>query len=322
MFPINQFKIELVSQSDEDGVFNIGPLPTGYAHTLGTVLRRILLSSIPGAAVTAVNVEGVPHEYTSITGLKDDVLSVVLATKEISVKSHSDEPVELKLSKKGKKGEVTVVTAADFEKNPMVEIVNPDLEITTLADEKASLNMTIIVEKGIGYRLPDQNKRNEVGLIPIDATFSPVKLVSVAAKNTRVGQQTDLDMLEITIKTDKTVLPQIAVHQAAEILNTMSAHMVDQTSGLLSAKIADQAKKSDLPIAEVVVEKVTKVEPILVSDLNLSTRLTNALVNGGYEDLNTLEGLTEEEVRTIKGMGEKSFTELLDVLDEKGIKLI
>lgn len=322
MFPINQFKIELVSQSDSDGVFNIGPLPKGYAHTLGTVLRRILLSSIPGSAVTAVSVGGVQHEYTTIAGLKDDVLSVVLASKEIAVRSHADEAVELKLSKKGKKGEVTVVTAADFESNPMVEILNPELEITTLADEKAKLEMTIVVEKGIGYQLPDQAKRNEVGLIPIDATFSPVKLVSVASKNTRVGQQTDLDMLELTIKTDKTVLPQVAVHQSAEILNTMATHLEEKTTDLLTAKTAEQAKKSDLPIAEIVEVKETTVEPVLVADLNLSTRLTNALVNGGYDDLNTLEGLTEEEVRTIKGMGEKSFTELLDVLEEKGIKLI
>lgn len=322
MFPINQFKIQTVSQKDTQGIFEIGPLPKGYAHTLGTVLRRILLSSIPGAGITAVRIEGVQHEYTTLAGLKDEVLAIVLAMKEIAVVSHSDDPVELKLKKKGKKGDVTVVTAADFEPNPMVEIINKDYQITTLADEKAELDITVVVEKGIGYTLPDQNKREEVGLIPVDAIFSPVRLVSVKTKNARVGQQTDLDSLELDVITDGTVLPEVAVHQSAEILNTMSEHLVASTHTLLNSKTAEMAKKSDLPIAEIVEEEEVGVTPILVSDLSLSTRLTNALVNGGYEDLNQLEGLTEEEIRNIKGMGEKSFTELLDILKDKEINLI
>ncbi len=322
MFPINQFKIETISQSNNQGLFEIGPLPKGYANTIGTVLRRILLSSIPGAGITAVRMGGVQHEYTTLAGLKDEVLAIVLAMKEISVISHSNDPVELTLKKKGKKGEVTIVTAADFESNPMVEIVNPDYQITTLADESAELDLTVIVEKGIGYTLPGQNKREEVGLIPVDAIFSPVRLVSVKSQNARVGQQTDLDSLVLDIITDGTVLPQVAIHQAAEILNTMSEHLVQNTNTLLNSKTAGLANKSDLPIAEKVEEVDEGVTPILVSDLSLSTRLTNALVNSGYEDLNQLNGLTEEEVRNIKGMGEKSFTELLDILKEKGITLI
>ncbi|MCA9387397.1 DNA-directed RNA polymerase subunit alpha, partial [Candidatus Dojkabacteria bacterium] len=202
MFPINEFKITVVSESDTEGVFSVGPLPKGYANTVGTVFRRILLSSIPGAAITSVKLNGVQHEYTTIAGLKDDVLSVVLAMKGIALVSRSDDPVTLKLNKKGEKGKAVEVTAADLEKNPLVDVINPDYVITTLADEKAKLDVEVTVEKGIGYSLPQEEKREEVGMIPVDAIFSPIKLVAVDAKNARVGQQTDLDALEVRIVTN------------------------------------------------------------------------------------------------------------------------
>jgi DNA-directed RNA polymerase subunit alpha len=322
MFPINQFKISKKSEGKNQAVFALAPLPKGYANTLGTVLRRILLSSIPGAAVTAVKFENVQHEYTTLAGLKDDLLTIVLSLKDLAVVSHSDEPVELELTVKGKKGEATTVTAANIGANPMVEILNPELVITTLADEKTEIKARIVVEKGIGYRMADDSKRNEVGTIPVDSIFSPVKLVSIQSLNTRVGQQTDLDELEIHIVTDGSVKPEAALHQSAEILQTMSAHMVDNTLSLLDAKLADRMNKADLPIAKERVEVKKKVAPILVADLNLSTRLTNALLNSDYEDLRQLDGLTEEEVRNIKGMGEKSYNELLEILQDNDLTLI
>lgn len=322
MFPINEFKVQTVSNDGQEGLFKIEPLPKGYAHTIGTVFRRILLSSIPGAAVTGIKIEGVQHEYTTITGLHEDVLSVVLALKGIAVVSHTNDPVVLKLEVSGEKGKARTVTAADIEKNPLIEISNPEYVITTLADEKSKLVAELTIERGVGYALPDESVRDQVGSIPVDAVFSPVRLVAIDSKNARVGQQTDLDSLEIKIVTNGTIAPTAAFYQAAEILNTMSAHMIEVSKGLLDARAMEIVENTSLPVSQGAESDSSDSAPLLVNDLKLSTRLTNALVNSGYTDLRSLEGLTEDEVRNIKGMGDKSFVELMDVVKENNIKLI
>lgn len=323
MFPINQFGIKKVSETDTQGTFVVGPMSKGYGSTLGTVFRRILLSSIPGSAVTSVKVGGVDHEYTTIAGLQDDVLKVVLALKNLSLVSHSEAPVVLKLNAKGKKGEATEVTAAEFEKNSEVEIINPELVITTLADEKAELNIEITVERGIGYQLPNEDVRQEIGTIPMDASFNPVKAVSMNVASARVGQQTDLDQLELVVTTNGTVSPSAAVYEAAQILLEVSQHLVTTAGENLSKKAEAEVQEAILPLVDQSEqEDTTAGAKVLIKNLNLSTRLANALVNSGYEDLSVMNGLTEEELRNIKGMGEKSFQELLDILKENGIKLI
>lgn len=312
MLATNEFKILVLNESNNSATFRIDPLPKGYANTLGTMLRRILLSSIPGAGIAAVKIDGVQHEYTTIAGLQDDVLSIVLNLKQVAVKLQGDTPVTLNISKKGKKGEATVVTAADIEKNALVEIINPDQVITTLADDKAEFNAEITVAPGIGYAMPDETLREEVGVIPVDPVFTPVTLVAVDSKNTRVGHQTDLDALEIKINTNGTISPAEALARAAEIMHTMSSHFVSSTIGGGEIKTAVKA-----PAASSQSEKVITFE-----DAELSTRLVNALQNAGYSNLNELEGLAEEELRNLKGMGEKSFDELLEVLKNNKINLI
>lgn len=323
MFPINKFVIKKVSETATEGVFAVGPLPTGYGNTVGSVFRRILLSTIPGAAVTAVRVHGVQHEYTTVAGLQDDVLAIVLALKGLAVVSHSEEPVVLKLQAKGKKAGPVEVTAADIESNSLVEIINPEHPITTLADEKSELDLEITVSKGIGYALADDDVRQEVGAIPVDAIFTPVRSVNINVSNARVGQQTDLDQLDLIVTTNGAISPSAALYEAAEVLVKVSEHLADTAKESLSAKAEKEVAEASLPIAdqEQVEAKSTKAE-LLVSDLSLSTRLLNALSNGGFEDLTALQGLTEEEVRNIKGMGDKSFQELLGVLHEHGIQLI
>lgn len=323
MFPINQFVIKKVSETATDGVYHIGPLPTGFGNTLGTVFRRILLSAIPGAAITSVRIDGVEHEYTTVAGLQDEVLKVVLAMKNVAVVCHTDQPVNLKLSVKGKKGAVTPVTASDFEKDPMVEIVNPDYVITNLADENATLDLEVTIEKGIGYALPNEAVRQEVGAIPVDAIFNPVKSVSVDISHTRVGQQTDLDQVELHVITNGAVSPGAAMCEAAQILEEVAKHLVVSAQDGLSKKAMQEVEEANLPVASADTAATSDATgSLLVSELKLSTRLANALINAGFEDLKVMEGLTEEELRNIKGMGDKTFQELLDILKENNIKLI
>ncbi len=322
MFPINQFSIKTVSENETDGVFNIGPLPKGYAATVGNTYRRLLLSSIPGSAVTSIKIQGVEHEYTTMAGLQDDVLTLVLALKGIAVVSHSDEPVKLKLSVKGDKSGPRVVTAADIEKNAMVEIVNPEFHLTTLSDDKSHIEAEITIEKGLGYALPNEELRKEIGTIPVDAIFTPVRLVSIEFGNTRVGQQTDLDQLVLKVSTNGAITPSAALYQAAEILVKVSEHLLQSANELLSEKSMQQVQNATLPLRSEAEAKNENKQPLRVEDLNLSTRLTNALLNSNYEDLRQLEGLTEEEVSSIKGMGEKSFQELLAILKQNEVKLI
>lgn len=324
MFPIDQFVIKKISETDTEGVFNLGPLPQGYGHTLGAVYRRILLSSIPGAAVTSVKIKGVQHEYTTLAGVQDDILTLVLRTKGLALISRSDEPVKLKLQAKGSKSGPREVKAADIEKDAMVDIINPDYVITVLADDKSDLDMEITVERGIGYALPNEAVRTEIGNIPVDANFNPVKLVSASVTNTRVGDKTDLDLLELKVVTNGVITPSAALYQAAEIQVKVSEHLFGTAQQLVSAKAMKQIEDSPLPVsgAGVLAAGSEDEEMIKISDLDLSTRLNNALVNGGYESLNQLNNLTEEEVRNIKGMGDKSFVELVEIMNKHGFKLI
>ncbi len=199
-----------------EAILTIEPLHHGYGTTVGNALRRVLLSSLPGGAVTAMKIKGVQHEFSAVSGVKEDVLDVMLNLKKLRMRVHADEPVVLKLSKSGS-GEVT---AADITANADVEILNPELVIATMTDAKAQLDMEITVSKGRGY-LPTEEREEaptEIGVIAIDAMFSPVRSVGLKVENTRVGEITNYDKLLMTIQTDGTVTPQEAVEQATKIL--------------------------------------------------------------------------------------------------------
>lgn len=199
-----------------EAVLTIEPLHHGYGTTVGNALRRVLLSSLPGAAVTAMKVKGAQHEFSAVSGVKEDVLDIMLNLKKLRLRVHSDEPVILKLQKKGE----GPVTADDITANGDVEIVNKDLVIATLTDDKATLDMEITVSKGRGY-LPTEEREEaptEIGVIAIDAMFSPVRTVGLKVENTRVGEITNYDKLLMTIETDGSITPQEAVEQATKIL--------------------------------------------------------------------------------------------------------
>jgi len=322
MFPINKFTVKVISESDTEGVYQIGPLPKGYGNTIGTTYRRLLLSSIRGAAITSVKIDGVQHEYTTLAGVQDDILQVLLALKDIAVISHSDDPVALRINAKGNSKGVVEVKASDMEKNPMIEIINPDLVITRLSDAKSEFKAEVTIERGLGYALPDDSMRNEVGRIPVDAIFTPVRRVSIDVTDTRVGQQTDLDLLQLHIVTNGTIAPSAAQYQAADIQDKVAEHLVASTEELLHGKAKEQAADTMVPMSTDEETGSSEGAPLSIEDIDMSTRLKNALVNANYTDLRELEGLTEEEIKNTKGMGDKSFEELIDLLKKHEVKLI
>ncbi|MFH1426645.1 MAG: DNA-directed RNA polymerase subunit alpha [Candidatus Kerfeldbacteria bacterium] len=209
-------KIDVEEKADNHAVITVSPCFPGYGTTVGNALRRVLLSSLPGAAITAVKIKGVDHEFSTLENVKEDIVEVILNLKTIRVKSESDDPIELELSVKGEK----VVTAADFKDNAQVEIMTKDIEIATLTDKAAELNMKVIVEKGSGYvPVEERNTENlEVGYIAIDSVYTPIRNVNYNTEHVRVGQMTNYDKLLLDVVTDGTINPEEAFRTAAKIL--------------------------------------------------------------------------------------------------------
>jgi len=310
MVAIDDYKVNIKSDDGTVGSFVIGPLPSGYGITLSNSLRRILLSSIPGAAVTAVKIAGVKHEYSTLEGLQEDIIALVLKLKELAIKMYTEEPRTLKLKINGKKGKVLVIKAAEFEVPSDVEIVNQDLEIATLTkDVKLEIDMT--VEAGSGYTYANESKRQEIGVIPVDSIFSPVKRVKVEVVKARVGQITNLDQINLEVYTNGAISPTEALLNAAEMYDRLSNRLVELLGGDPESLKAEKALE--------VKEEEVKEDKILISDLNLSTRLTNSLLNSGITDLRDLVKKNKEEVSNFRGMGKKSMTELEEIMENHGL---
>lgn len=282
--------------------FVIEPLHTGYGMTLGNSLRRVLLSSIEGAAITSFKIEGVSHEFTTVPGIKEDVVDIMLNLKNVSVRSHSDEQVELRLEKKG----AGVVTASDIKTTADIEIVNADAVICTIDDPKASITMDLVVESGRGYRTIEESstKRAHSDMIALDAFFSPVKRVRYKVENTRVGQTTDLDKLLLTVDTDGSLDPSDAFEEAAAIL-------INQYTALAGSTRVEAAPTLGTDTTESSTELNTPIE-----DLSLTARTTNALINNDIRTINDLVTLSETDLRELKGFGSKALDEVKDKLAE------
>lgn len=295
-------EIKTVKSEGNLATFAIEPLYPGYGMTLGNSLRRVILSSLPGAAVTAVKIEGVSHEFSTIKDIKEDVVDIILNLKQLCVKSFSDDVVSLKLVASGE----GVVTAAKFEKNADVEITNPELVIATLDNKNAKLEMEVFIEKGRGY-LPVEKRDSGkfgIGVISVDALYSPIRRVRYNVESTRVGQMTDLDRLVIEIETNGVITPEEAVRQASEIL--VDHFLV--LSGKEVAKVKECA------------EGVGSEEggDILIEEINLSPRTTNALLNNDIKTVADILKLTDGELKTLKGFGSKAYDEVREKLVELG----
>lgn len=282
--------------------FVIEPLQAGYGNTLGNSLRRVLLSSVKGGAIVAFRVEGVSHEFTTVPGIKEDVVDIMLNLKNVRVKVSSDEPVELRIEKKG----AGTITAADIKTTADVEIVNPDQIIATIDDPKKSVVMDLVVESGRGYQTIEDSSVNRLhsDMIALDAMFSPVLRVRYKVDGTRVGQETNLDKLQVNVETDGTISPREAFEEAAAIL-------VNQYTALAGATTVEAAPALGQDVADEGNELNTPIE-----ELNLSARTANALINNEIRTVRDLVTLSEQDLRELKGFGSKALDEVKDKLAE------
>ena len=304
MMEIEFPKIERAEGDDRQGRFVVEPLPAGYGTTLGNSLRRVLLSSLPGAAITSVRIRGVAHEYSTIPGVTEDVVQIVLNLKRIRLRSFATEPVTLTLEKEGP-GEVT---AGDIVATSDVEIVNPTEHIATL-EQEASLWMELTVETGKGFHAAERREGLPIGVIPIDSLFSPVRLVNFHVENTRVGQMTNYDRLLIDVQTDGTMTPDDALAQGAQVLVQHFSLFANLTRS--QAAVPPPAAPTDgLPptIAEMPIE-----------DLDLPQRAFNSLKRHGITKVGQLLSTPDEELLRMRNFGRKSLDEIKERLAARGL---
>ena len=305
LYDIQLPTIKTVKEDGHRATLAIEPLYPGYGMTLGNSLRRVILSSLGGAAVTAVKIDAVAHEFSTIDGVKEDVVEIILNLKKLRFRVFSDEPQFLILTKKGK----GAVTAADIKTNADVEIVNPEQHIATIDKEKTSIGMEIKVEKGRGYIPVEarEQEKLEVGMIAVDAIYSPVRRVRYTVENTRVGQVTDLDRLLLEVETDGSITPQDAVTQAAEILVNHFAVVAGQSAPAAAVPASTET---------VTESNATK---IMIEEVNFSPRTTNALLNNDIRTMKDLLRLSDAELRELKGFGAKAYEEVKDKIAELGL---
>lgn len=303
--------VQVDDHSSTSATFAVEPLHSGYGMTLGNSLRRVLLSSIAGAAVTSFKIEGATHEFTTIKGVKEDVVDIMLNLKGIRFRVYGEEAQNLRITKKGK----GKVTARDITTNADVEIVNPDHVIATIEDDKANFVLDMVVETGRGYRtIEEVTARKSNDMIAVDAIFSPVLRVRYKVENTRVGQATDLDKLIITVDTDGSITPSDAFEEAAAILVNQYTALAGKTRVAASEPlIASDNEAAKLASSG---DDEPSALNIPVEDLNLSARTTNALINNDIHTIKDLFTLSDAELRDLKGFGSKALDEVKDKLAE------
>jgi len=308
-----EFQTPRISSEDADeraGRFTIEPLDRGFGYTFGNSLRRVLLSSLEGAAVTAVKIEGVSHEFTTLPGVREDVTDIILNLKSLVCRLHGESPeIEVHVSKRGP----GVVTAADIEAPADLEILNPDLELAHLAD-KGKLEMTLTIGRGRGYVPAELNRGPEttIGVIPIDSIFSPVRRVSYEVDAARVGQRTDYDKLVLDVATDGSVAPKDAIAEAAEILIRQLAIFTD----------LEKIDMSEIAAADVEVPSTSHgMENFPIEELELGVRSYNCLKRVGIETIGDLTSKSEGELAAIPNFGRKSIEEVRETLVAHGLTL-
>ncbi|MEI7818891.1 MAG: DNA-directed RNA polymerase subunit alpha [bacterium] len=309
LYDINLPEMKEDKLTDLVSKFTVEPLYPGYGMTIGNSMRRVLLSSLAGAAVTAVKIEGVDHEFTTIKGIREDIITMILNIKQIKVAYQGDEPVFVKLTKSGKGS----VTAGDIKSTDEVQVANKDLEICYIDDAKGSIEIELRIEQGRGYS-PVETRGSEklpIGYIAVDAIYTPIKRVRFDIENTRVGQMTNLDSLVMEVETDGSITPAEAMQQSAQILvghfqvlagmNVVSVGV----SGIMTAEAKAEAEHGQVAIEE----------------LSMSQRTTNALINNDILTVSDLTQLSKSDLKGLKGFGQKAFEEVLDKLVEMGINI-
>lgn len=306
LYDIHLPELKKIKEEGNKATFEITPLYPGYGMTLGNSLRRVVLSSLPGAAVTAVKIHGAPHEFSTLPNVKEDVIEIILNLKQLCVRLHSDEEF-ITISKSGK-GEVT---AADIKENQNVEVVNKDLHIATLDNSKSKLDIEIKVEKGRGF-VPIEKRDSEklgIGMIAVDALYAPIRRVRYNVEKTRVGQMTDLDKLVFEVETDGTVSAEAAIRHASEILVDHFLVLTDKETVQRKEKVVEEELADNTAAG------------ILIEEINLSPRTTNALLNNELKTIDDVLKLTANELKNLKGFGAKAYDEVIDKVAELGYEM-
>jgi DNA-directed RNA polymerase subunit alpha len=304
---------KVIQKKKNQTVFEVEGLYPGYGVTVGNALRRVLLSSLQGAAVTEVKIKGAPHEFSTIQGVLEDTIMILLNIKNLRFKifEGDSQKIQLKVNKEGE------VKGSDFKCPSQIKLVNPDLHIATITDKKTELDIEISIEKGIGYVPKDQFKKGkaEIGAIAIDAIFTPIKNVNFQVENMRVGDRTDFDKLSLEIETDGTITPEEAFFEACDIL---IKHFNIIFEGQAGRTISSE--KNDKDVKE---EKKEEVETtkIIVEDLKLSSRTLNALLNNGIKTVGGIIKKSEKSLSELEGMGDKALTEIKKTIKKLGLEL-
>ncbi len=310
-------KPKVILEEGSHGVYEIDGLYPGYGHTLGNSLRRIILSSLPGSAITTVKIAGVSHEFTTIEGVKEDVITILLNLKKIRIKVLTEESQTLTLNVKG----IKEVTAADIKATGQVEILNPELVLAHITDKSTELSIELTVERGLGYVSKEVLQKNKVdiGTITLDASFTPIRRVHYEVENMRVGDRTDFNRLKISIETDGTLTPKEALEKSIETMIAQLKSIVGfkEEEVVVADESAVEEAKSEQPEKEIDTEALkTRIE-----SLNLSQRTMNALSNANIRTVGGLSRKREQDILEIEGLGAKGLQEIKKALSNFGIVL-
>lgn len=315
-------KPRVVEENATSGRYEIDGLYPGYGHTLGNSLRRIILSSLPGAAITSVKIKGVSHEFSTMAGVKEDIITIILNLKKVRIEMFSDEPQVLSLKVKG----IKEIKASDITSSGQVNVLSPDLHIAEITDKNTEFDAEITVEKGLGY-LPKevlQKDKVDIGTIALDARFSPIERVSYEVENMRVGDRTDFNRLQISILTDGTIEPRKALEKSIEIMINQLKAIVGFKEEEEVAEITTSKASDDDMIGHPTGEKGEQYEDILktrTESLELSQRTINALINANIRTVGGLARKKEKDILNIEGLGSKGIDEIKKVLEQHGIEL-
>lgn len=316
-------QIRTVSEEENKGVYEIDALHPGYGHTIGNSLRRVLLSSLPGAAITRVKIQGISHEFSPIPDVKEDVISLLLNLKQVRLLMHTDDPQKITLNVKG----IKKITAGDFEVPTQVEIMNKDLEIANLTAKTSELNIEATVERGLGYvpREVLEKEKVEVGTLTIDAIFTPIRKVNYEVENMRVGDRTDYNRLRISIQTDGTIAPRKAIEESVNIIikQLQALIFVEAAPVLGIASVIGEESNQKAPESSELAEDFSSEDPLKVriEDLELSARTQNALAGASIRTVGGLVKKTREDLLGLPGVGSKAVEEIEESLSRLGLSL-
>lgn len=308
-------KPKVVFEEDFKASFEIDGLYPGYGHTLGNSLRRIILASLPGAAITTIKIKGVDHEFDVMDGVKEDVINILLNLKKVSIKISGDEPQTISLKANGIKD----VTAADLDLPTQVEVSNPEQPIATLTDKNSSLEIEMTVENGLGFVPKDvlQKDKVDIGVIALDAIFTPIRRVNYEVENMRVGDRTDFNRLKIHIETDGTLTPREALEMSIEIMiNQLKAIIGFKEKELETEEVKESVEEA--PVEEEVDQEFLKTR---IESLDLSVRTQNALTNANLRTVGGIIRKKEEDLLSVDGLGQKGIQEIKKAISNFGLTL-